>query len=238
MVFAAVNFMALFEKGEGFTFKWRSGLGKFFGGVTFNLLAFEMSGGGFEDGYEPFVGRIFCDFFKDGKSLFWREPRGSDGGVKADAGGLVRSCPSEEFGLICDLVAVVAKGIDSGGADLGVFGFEKVGQEGFIELIEPPRDPEGFKKDVVVAGHVWLESGDPFFKRRYDFLGIAGTEFASCPIAGAVFGEGEIVEEGEKRCAVNFGGLNERAIRVGDAVDAAVFVVTEGVAGAVLHVAD
>ena len=238
MALAAVNFMALFEKSEGFSLEWRGGLGDFFGGVTFNLLAFEMGGGGFEDGCEPFIGRTFCDFFKDRKSLFWREPRGSDGGVKTDAGGLVRSCLSEDFGLICDSVAVVAKSIDSGGADLGGFGFEKAGQEGFIELIEPPRDPEGFKKDVVVAGHVWLESGDPFFKRRYDFLGIAGTEFASCPIAGAVFGEGEIVKEDDERCVVNFGGLDERAVGVGDTVDAAVFVVTEGVAGAVLHVAD
>ena len=62
MTFAAVNFMALFEKGEGFTIKWRGGFGDFFGGFTFNLLAFEMGGGGFEDGCEPFVRWEFFDF--------------------------------------------------------------------------------------------------------------------------------------------------------------------------------
>ena len=37
---------------------------------------------------------------------------------------------------------------------------------------------------------------------------------------------------------MDFGGLDEGATWVGDTVDAAVFVVAEGIAGAVLHVAD
>ena len=37
---------------------------------------------------------------------------------------------------------------------------------------------------------------------------------------------------------MDFCRFDEGSVRVGDAVDAAVFVVTEGVASAVLHVAD
>jgi len=71
-----------------------------------------------------------------------------------------------------------------------------------------------------------------------DFGSVAGAEFAAGAVAGAVFGEGEVFEEGGEGGLVDFGGFDEEAVGVGDAVDAAVFVVAEGIAGAVLHVAD
>jgi len=71
-----------------------------------------------------------------------------------------------------------------------------------------------------------------------DFCGITGAEFAAGAVAGAGFREGEVFEEGGEGGVVDFSGSDEGAVGVGDAVDAAVEVVAEGIARAVLHVAD
>jgi hypothetical protein len=62
VAFAAVYFMAFLEEGEGFAFEGGSGGWDFFGGVAFDFLAFEVGGGGFEDGLDPVVDGMFGDF--------------------------------------------------------------------------------------------------------------------------------------------------------------------------------
>lgn len=105
-------------------------------------------------------------------------------------------------------------------------------------MIETPSDPEGFKDNVFIAWGIWLERSRPFLEGGEDFGGISGAEFAAGAVAGAVFGEGEVFEEGGDWGVVDLGGLDEGAFRVGDAVNAAVEVVAEGIACAVLHVPD
>ena len=63
-------------------------------------------------------------------------------------------------------------------------------------------------------------------------------EFATGAIAGSVFGLLEVLEELGHGGAGDLGGLDERALGVGDAVDASAFTVAIRVTRVVLHVAD
>lgn len=83
-----------------------------------------------------------------------------------------------------------------------------------------------------------VETVDPFLQSGNDELGVTVTKFAAGAVASAGFGEGEVFEEFGEAGVVDFGGFDEWATWVSDAVDATVFVIAEGVAGAVLHVAD
>ena len=83
-----------------------------------------------------------------------------------------------------------------------------------------------------------IKGSVPFLKDGEEFSRIAAAEFASCAVAGAGFGEGEVLEEFFEGGLVDFCGFDEGAGGVGDAVDASVLVVAEGIAGAVLHVSD
>jgi len=57
----------------------------FFARFSFDFLTLELGGGGFENGFEPFVGGVLGDGVEDGETFFWREPGGGHGGVEADA---------------------------------------------------------------------------------------------------------------------------------------------------------
>lgn len=78
MAFAAVNFVAFFEEGKGFSFEGSGGGWHFFGGVAFDFLSFEVGGGGFEDGLEPRVDGLTRHSFEDWQSFLRREPGGGD----------------------------------------------------------------------------------------------------------------------------------------------------------------
>ena len=62
VAFAGVDFGSFIEEGEGFAFEWSGGVAFFFGSVGVDFLAFEVRGGGFQDGLEPFVDGVLCDF--------------------------------------------------------------------------------------------------------------------------------------------------------------------------------
>lgn len=91
---------------------------------------------------------------------------------------------------------------------------------------------------VLVTRRFWIKGSIPFLKDGEEFSRVTAADFAAGAIAGAVFGEGEIIEEGFEGSLVDFCGFDEGAGGAGDTVDAAVLVIAEGIAGAVLHVAD
>jgi hypothetical protein len=144
----------------------------------------------------------------------------------------------EEGGVVLDAVPVVAEDADGGGAGVIVFGVEELAEEGFVGLIEAPCDPEGFDEVVFVGWVGFVETCGPFGDGWADLVERAAAEFAAAAVAGAVFREFEVIEESDDGSAVDFCWFEERAGRVGDAVDAAVDVVAERVAGVVLHVTD
>ena len=125
VAFAAVNFMAFLEEGEGFAFEGAGGVRDFFGGVTIDFLTCEVGGGGFEDRFEPGVDGVLGDFCSNGEAFIGREPGGCDGSFESDAGGFVCCGLLEESRRICDLVAVVADDLNSGGPDAWVSGDEE-----------------------------------------------------------------------------------------------------------------
>ena len=71
-----------------------------------------------------------------------------------------------------------------------------------------------------------------------DFVRIPTSEFATRPVARAVFGALEVLEELRNGGSVDLGWFDERSGRVGDPVNPSVFMVAVGVAGAVLHMSD
>jgi len=152
VAFAAVNLGSFVEEGEGFAFKRAGGFAEFFGGVIGDGLAVEVGFGRFENGLDPLVDGVLCDFCEDGESFFGSEPGGGDGGVESDAHGFVGGGLFEEIGLVFDLMAVVAEDIDGGSADAVVLGGDEASEEDLIDLIKAPADPEGFEEEVFVAG--------------------------------------------------------------------------------------
>ena len=196
VAFATVNFRSLFEEDEGFAFERAGGFSEFFDGVSFDFLALEVGGGSFEDGLEPVVGGLAGDGFQDGKAFPWSEPGGGDSSFESDAGGFVSGGFLEEFGLVFDLVATVAEDVDGGGADAWVFCVEKVFEKGFIDIVETPSDPEDLEEMVLVTRRFWIKGSVPFLKDGEEFSRVAAAEFAARAVAGAVFGEGKIFEEG------------------------------------------
>jgi len=83
-----------------------------------------------------------------------------------------------------------------------------------------------------------IEAVDQLLESRNYFRNWTAAKLTPGAVAAAVFGEGQVCKEFLERGIVDFGGLNEGAAWIGDAVDAAVFVVAERIAGGVLHVAD
>jgi hypothetical protein len=144
----------------------------------------------------------------------------------------------EEGGVVLDAVPVVAEDADGNGAGVIVFCVEELAEERFAGLIEAPCDPEGFDEVVFVIGVGFVEACGPFGDGWEDLVERAAAEFPAAAVAGAVFREFEVIEESGDGSAFDLSWLEERAGRVGDAVDAAVDVVAEGVAGIVLHVTD
>lgn len=59
VAFAGVDFGSFFEGDEVCCVEGAGGLAVFFGGYGFDFLAFEVGLGGGEDGFEPFVDRLF-----------------------------------------------------------------------------------------------------------------------------------------------------------------------------------
>jgi len=98
----------------------------------------------------------------------------------------------EEFSLIFELVAGVAEDIDRGGTDAVVFCFEEGFEEGAVDLVKAPGDPEGFEEILFVARGCRIKGEAPFLEFREDFSGGAGAEFAAGAVAGAILGEGEV----------------------------------------------
>ena len=91
---------------------------------------------------------------------------------------------------------------------------------------------------VFVGGVLGVELGDPGLDGRKHFGRRVAAEFAAGTVSGAVFGLLEVLEEFGHGGAVDLGGLQERTLGVGDAVDAAVLVVAVRIAGVMLHVPD
>ena len=238
MAFTGVNLGSFFEEGEGFAFERSGRLVEFFSDVSGDGFSFEVGLGGFEDRLDPGVDGFGGDGFQDGEAFFGIEPRGNDGGLEADAGRFVGGCFLKEFSSVGDLVAGVTEDFQGGGADTGVFCTEKIFEKGLADLVESPRDPERFEEGMLVVLRAGTQGGDPLFERGKDFAGITAAELTTRAVAGAVFRESEVFEEGGKGCIVNLSRLYEGTIGVGDAINAAVLVITERIAGAVLHVAD
>ena len=111
-------------------------------------------------------------------------------------------------------------------------------EESFVHGIEAPTGPECFEEVVLVAWVFVVESGGPSTECSEDICGGMLAEFAAGAVAGAVFGELEILQEFCDRLAINWGGLDEGTGGIGDPVDAAMNVIAVGVPGIVLHVAD
>ena len=106
VAFAGVDFVSFFEEAKGVFVEGAGGVRDFFGGIPFDILTFEVGGGGFEDGLEPFVDGVFFDFGEDWEADFWIQPRGGDGGLKSHARRFIRSEMLEHGGGIFDLIAV------------------------------------------------------------------------------------------------------------------------------------
>ena len=91
---------------------------------------------------------------------------------------------------------------------------------------------------VFVVGFFRVELSGPFFDFSIELAEGTTAKFAAGAVAGPGLWEGEVLEEFREGAVVDFGGFDEGAAWVGNAVDTTVFVIAERVAGAVLHVAD
>ena len=98
--------------------------------------------------------------------------------------------------------------------------------------------PQRFHHLVLVVLVRLVEGGRPLLRRGDDPLGIALAEFDLCQLAHAVLVLLEQVEQRRDALPVDLLLLEQRAVVVGDAINAAVFLVAIRVAQMMLHVAD
>ena len=101
-------------------------------------------------------------------------------------------------------------------------------------LLLPPGGPEGFELQQFVVA-VGIGEG---FGGRQHLGGRPAPQLSLGTLAGVHLGQRQVGKQRVERGPLYHGRVDQRSRRIGDAVDAAILIVAERVAGRVLHVAD
>ncbi len=74
------------------------------------------------------------------------DPGGGDGGLEADAALGIGGGFLEEGGVVGEAVVIVPHDADGGGADVEVGRGEELAEEGLVDGVHAPGDPEGLER--------------------------------------------------------------------------------------------
>src|SRR5690606_38387706 len=141
--------------------------------LLLHRLPFEMGHGCLVCMNHPVIKGMFTRLFEYRQSVIAVQPRCSDDGFKPDATMFVCGGLLQQINLCLELMSCVSNNTDTRSSRPEVTRLEYLMKYVFVYPVQPPGDPQGLNKVVIVIVIFEIQISDPFADSSKNLLRIA-----------------------------------------------------------------